>query len=383
MKRSRNWILALSMLAVLPVGGAFANELDLTEFGFDQREITTKGLRVVKVVNQSLGCHGGNGVNDQPPCETATQLSWLPEELIEDLELRDGELTGQLTGSLRMFIVEDRDGNESAFFDARINGMPNHYVPSIWVTYCNPRDRIRVDTDGGPPLFGFQDTPESTFCSRTLLAPFPLADASVDPNVRINTVPGRPSVPLQSLFTGPVDGIGRGEGNRPRRIGNERWRLAGRLEWNPLKPFQGPVANSVEVNQAVRNPLDVIPDLDGDSVDYDVEDMTQDECCFGGPPGFSTLQPVSGSYLRIFDKSTDNSSGIVSGYQVLDERQIPKLVKSPLPAWIFTLIVHTDETTHGVHSGGPGGGAALLGMFLLCDPDDVDAEHPNGAPFCM
>ena len=29
------------------------------------------------------------------------------------------------------------------------------------------------------------------------------------------------------------------------------------------------------------------------------------------------------------------------------------------------------------------GGAALLGMFLLCDPDDIDADHPNGAPHCM
>lgn len=362
---------------------AFLFTLPLAQRAASEPDADGPGRRLVQVVDQVLACHGANGVNDEPPCESAAQLDWLPAELIDALMLGDGQLTGQLHGTLRLKIFEEADGSESASYDIRIDGMPNHYVPSVWVTYCNPRDRIRVDTDGGPPLFGFQDTPESTFCSRTLLAPFPLADATVDPNLRINPVPGRPSVPLQSLFAGAVDGIGTGEANRPRRIGNRRWRLRGELEWNPLKPYQGPVANAVEVNQAVRNPLDIDPAIDGEFVDYDVTDITQQGCCFGGPPGFSALQPIGGAYLRVFDQAVDNSTGIVSGYQKLGAQRQPVLVKSPLPAWIFTLIVHTDESTHGVHSGGPGGGAALLGMFLLCDPDDADAQHPKGAPFCM
>ena len=80
--------------------------------------------------------------------------------------------------------------------------------------------------------------------------------------------------------------------------------------------------------------------------------------------------------MRVFDHDIDPETNRKSGYQKLDKNGNPVLVKSPLPAWIFTLITHTDKTTHGLHSGGPGGGAALLGMFLLCDPAD-------GGPHCM
>lgn len=222
-----------------------------------------------------------------------------------------------VTGSLELTVFAD----DTAYYEVTIENVPQDVVMTAWITYCSPRP-------------GGADDPETQVCSSPLVNP---------------REGGRPSVPLQSLFAGFTNGLGP-DPNTLAYQGDGVWKLEGFLEYNPLKAGHGPVVSGVEVNQA---------GLDGD--------LAQPPCCHGGGGGFTTLQPVAGGYLREFEEG---------GFQKLDENGLPVLVRSPLPTWIIPVIIHTDDLTHGAHSGGPGGGAYLVGGFLLCNQD-------TGMPHCM
>jgi hypothetical protein len=107
-------------------------------------------------------------------------------------------------------------------------------------------------------------------------------------------------------------------------------RLVVHLDYNPLKPGQGPLRNELApVTQAA------VPA--GSSA-------AQPVCC---PMGFPMPrpQPIGASLLRVFDQ--------VSGLPLLGAEGRPQLLRSPVPAAVIAIVVHIDETTHGLSAGIP------------------------------
>jgi hypothetical protein len=141
------------------------------------------------------------------------------------------------------------------------------------------------------------------------------------------------SVPLAPTTAGFTEGLG----PEPNQIfidqdGNGR--LTVKLDYNPLKPNQGPLRNSlVSTNQGGA------PE---DSVAF------QPGCCSGlftRGSGLPPLQPVGASFLREWDRDT--------GFQVLDDNGRPKLVRSPVPALFIAISYVLDKHLKGISAGLP------------------------------
>ena len=102
-----------------------------------------------------------------------------------------------------------------------------------------------------------------------------------------------------------------------------------RLDYNPLATEQVPLVNGAVTTQGFIPP------------GFDAEQPT---CCpdfLAGP----SLEPIGSSLLRKFDPDT--------GLQLVDERGIPQIVRSPQRPVAVALFVHTDGTTSGLVPGIP------------------------------
>ena len=178
--------------------------------------------------------------------------------------------------------------------------------------------------------------------------------ASIDPAKDLFGVPfavAAHSVPLAPTHAGYTEGLG----PEPNQIfinqaGNGR--LTAKLDYNPLKPHQGPLRNGLVSTHQGAAPADSI--------------AAQPGCCPGiaFQPPFTAPQPVGSSFLREFDPAT--------GFQVLEANGRPKLVRSPVPAAFISIISSLDKHTKGMNPGLPHipevgviGDHVVLGVFDL------------------
>ena len=165
-----------------------------------------------------------------------------------------------------------------------------------------------------------------------------------------------PLAPTNAAFT---EGLGR-EPNQFTTNGDKA-KLVVELDYNPLKPDQGLLRNEAGLVTQAAAP-------DGSLAEQPV-------CC---PDGFPVPrpQPIGGSFLRQFDQET--------GLPVLGADGRPELVRSPVPVVVIALVVHIDETTHGISAGIPippipgisaaSGDHYTLGLFDLRQFHDNDDE---------
>lgn len=189
--------------------------------------------------------------------------------------------------------VKDDDTATIAIY---LEGLAPHLVITAWLAYFFPP---------GP-------TPDPIFDPIGSGLP-PVAGVAV------------PLAPTNAAFT---EGLGR-EPNRFAVWGDKGW-LVTHLNYNPLKPGQGPLHNeAASVTQAAAPA--------GSRAE-------QGNCCPNGFPA-PRPQPLGASFLRLFDADT--------GLQLLGPDGRPELLRSPVPAVVIALVVHIDETTHGISAGLP------------------------------
>jgi hypothetical protein len=145
---------------------------------------------------------------------------------------------------------------------------------------------------------------------------------------------GLPPLPAVSAPLAPTDfafteGLGR-EPNQFTVKDNGKAELTVELDYNLLQPNQGPLRNEASLVTQAASP-------DGSPAEQPV-------CCPDGVPA-PRPQPIGASFLRQFDQTT--------GLPALGTDGRPELVRSPLPAVVIAVVVHIDETTHGISAGIP------------------------------
>lgn len=134
------------------------------------------------------------------------------------------------------------------------------------------------------------------------------------------------AVPLAATDAAFTEGLGWD----PNRfvVRGDRGSLNVDLDYNPLKPGEGPLRNElVQVQQAAA------PAQTG---------AGQPNCCPNGFP-VPRPQPIGASFLRRFDQAT--------GLPILGPDGRPQLLRSPVPAVAIAIVVHLDGTTHGISAG--------------------------------
>lgn len=220
---------------------------------------------------------------------------------------------------LAHMIVRDDD---TARFNIRLNGLAEDLVITAWISYFFPP---------GP-------------------APDPIFEPIGEGLPAIAGV----SAPLAPTTAGFTEGIGPEPNSFTiiRGHDSDGAQLIVELNYNPMKAGQGPLRNTLVNTDQSLAPRGT--------------DAEQQDCCPDGLPE-PKPQPVGSSYLRLFDTET--------GYQLLDEDGVPELLRSPAPVAFLAIVVHIDDTTHGINPGiailpipdlpASTGDHFLLGMFDL------------------
>jgi hypothetical protein len=175
--------------------------------------------------------------------------------------------------------------------------------------------------------------------------------------------PAGHSVPLAPTTAGYTEGLG----PEPNQIfidesGNGR--LTVQLDYNPLKPHQGPLRNSLVSTNQGEAPVGSI--------------AAQPGCCSGllSRTGLPVLQPVGSSFLREFDRAT--------GFQVLGADGRPKLLRSPVPAAFIAISFILDKHLKGINAGlarvsvPPPVSVEILGDHVILGLFDLRAFHMPG-----
>lgn len=195
-------------------------------------------------------------------------------------------------GQARVRVSDD----DTARIDIRLSGLAPGLVISAWLAYYFP--------------------------------PGPVPDAIFAP-----IGPGLPpiagvAVPLAATDAAFTEGLGR----EPNRfvVRGDKGRLNVRLDYNPLEAGQGPLRNEFSPVTQAAAPLS--------------SSAAQPVCCPNGFP-VPRPQPVGASFLRAFNQST--------GLPLLTPEGHPQLLRSPVPAVVIAIVVHIDETTHGISAGIP------------------------------
>ena len=194
-------------------------------------------------------------------------------------------------------------------FDIKVRGLATGMVVSAWLVWYFP---------------GLETPPDPIFIGTP-----PVADLSV------------PLAPTTSSFSA---GLGKDPNRLATNGGFAEIKVV--LDYNPFEAGQGPLRNALAfVNQSLA-PVG--------NVAY------QPPCC----PG-SSYEPVGASFLRSFDPLT--------GFQILDSKGKPQLIRSPVPGAFIAIVTHLDLQTHGVVAGIPilplsgqsvsSGDHFLVGMF--------------------
>jgi hypothetical protein len=132
-----------------------------------------------------------------------------------------------------------------------------------------------------------------------------------------------PLAPTDAAFT-------EGLGPEPNQFitNRDKAELTIELDYNLLGLHQGPLRNEASLVTQAAAPED--------------SPAEQPVCCPDGVPA-PRPQPIGASLLRQFDQTT--------GLPVLGADGRPELVRSPIPAVVIALVVHIDETTHGISAG--------------------------------
>jgi hypothetical protein len=196
------------------------------------------------------------------------------------------------TGRVHVLVKKD----DTAIVAIHLRGLAPHLVITAWLAYFFPP---------GP-------VPDTIFAPLGPGLP-PIAGVAV------------PLAPTTAAFT---EGMGR-EPNQFVTHGDQA-HLVVHLDYNPLKPGQGPLRNETGLVTQAAVPA-------GSAAEQPV-------CCPNGFP-VPRPQPLGGSFLRLFDPLT--------GLQFRGANGRPELLRSPVPAVVIALVVHIDDTTHGISAGLP------------------------------
>lgn len=136
-----------------------------------------------------------------------------------------------------------------------------------------------------------------------------------------------PLAPTHAAFT---SGLGR-EPNQFRYTSRKSARLVADLDFNPFHANEGPLAFASFCQQASMRGIQKSawrqPPLATVGVAL---------------PG-DAFVPAGSQYLRVYDDNT--------GFEQLDKRGRPVLVRSPLRAYAIAVAGHIDRTTHGISPG--------------------------------
>ena len=183
--------------------------------------------------------------------------------------------------------------NDYTLLDFNLQGLKDTMVVTAWFVHfrpdLGPTDPIFEPVSPGLPPVAFMDTPVA---------------------------------PTWARFS---EGLAR-EPNQLRIKGTGDARLFTTLDYNPLRIGQVPLVNGATVNQTTA----------AGTV------AEQGPCCPNFPAG-PRIDPIGGSYLRVFDPTT--------GLQVKDHRGRPALVRSPQRPVAIALFVHIDGMTSGLVPG--------------------------------
>ncbi|MCI0539852.1 MAG: hypothetical protein L0Z50_31980 [Verrucomicrobiales bacterium] len=136
------------------------------------------------------------------------------------------------------------------------------------------------------------------------------------------------SAPLAPTRAGFTSGLGR-EPNQFVTHGDKAW-LRVHLDYNPLKAGQGPLRNEASLITQLAAPAD--------------SGAEQPLCCPNGFP-VPQPQPIGAAFLRVFDPAT--------GFQLKEPDGRPMLLRSPVPTVVIAVVVHIDDSTHGISAGIP------------------------------
>ncbi len=182
-----------------------------------------------------------------------------------------------------------RDGTTRVEFKAA--GLDPNWVITAWISYFFPGPGVTPPH----PIFGGPGTP-------------PI---------------GAVSAPVAPTDAGFTEGLGL-EPNQMIIGKNGVGKLNVTLDYNPLQPDEGPLRSALDTTNQAAAPAGSVAE--------------QPLCCGG------VIQPIGGSYLRVFD---------ANGFQVIGADGRPELVRSPVPVEFMLLVIHTDDTTHGIDPGLP------------------------------
>jgi hypothetical protein len=183
----------------------------------------------------------------------------------------------------------------------------------------NGRTKVRIDLDGLAPdlvitaWLAYYFPPNPPAGHPVFAGMPPVAGVAV------------PLAPTDAAFT-------EGLGWEPNQflVRGDRGRLNVALDYNPLKAGEGPLRNElVQTHQAAA--------ATGTGAH-------QPNCCPNALPN-PRPQPIGASFLRKFDQAT--------GLPVLGPDGRPELLRSPIPAVVIAIVVHIDNTTHGISAGIP------------------------------
>ncbi|MFN0105027.1 MAG: hypothetical protein ACKV2U_23455 [Bryobacteraceae bacterium] len=145
--------------------------------------------------------------------------------------------------------------------------------------------------------------------------------------------PGLPPVAGVAVPLAPTDAaFTEGLGWDPNRfkVRGDKGSLDVDLNFNPLKPGEGPLRNELVQIQQAAAPVNT--------------GASQPNCCPNGFPE-PKPQPIGASFLRQFDQAT--------GLPIIGSDGRPQLLRSPVPAVVIAIVVHLDGTTHGISAGIP------------------------------
>jgi hypothetical protein len=270
------------------------------------------------------------GIGGPPPCDTSGIPVYTP--------------SAEPSGRAHLTVMDD----DTVHFDIKLQGILPGQTVTAWLIWYF-QFLYPCDESGFPCTAPtLPDIFVSVNPDKDIISFVPFLDPPY--SIWVPFAVAAHSVPLARTGAGYTEGLGR----EPNQIvidqaGNGELRV--KLDYNPLKPHQGPLRNGLANTQQGAAPAGSI--------------AIQPPCC-----GLVTLsgepvhQPIGSSFLREFDPAT--------GFQKLEANGRPKLVRSPVPAVFISIISSLDNHTKGINPGLPYvpelfsfGDHVILGVFDL------------------
>ena len=275
------------------------------------------------------------GIGGPPPCDTS------------DITVYSSP---NPSGRAHLTVLDD----DTVHFDIKLQGILPGQTVTAWLIwyfqFLYPCDESSFPcTEPTLPNIFVSVDPNKDIVS---FVPFPLPPWTDPPcpSIWVPYAVAAHSVPLARTSAGYTEGLG----PEPNQISIDQdgnGRLKAKLDYNPLKPHQGPLRNGLANTHQGAAPAGSI--------------AFQPPCCGLVTPSREPVhQPVGSSFLREFDPAT--------GFQKLEANGRPKLVRSPVPAAFISIISSIDKHTKGLNPGLPYvpellsfGDHVILGVFDL------------------